>query len=135
MEKTQKLIIDAVEWTAEAGEFLADACLIASVEDYQAQVETGKAALFRISDEAGAALCFYILRIDEYAHKRIGVIVAATSRAKFSLVDCMMSSIEKQFIGVDEIQQFCTRAGMVKKMVAQGWEATHIVISKKVNHG
>lgn len=133
MEEKQ-IRIEAVEWSEQAGRWLAEATTTASRADYQRQVEQG-AALFRVSDADGATLCFYILRVDRYATKTVGVIVAATAKADFPLTDLLMPHIERQFIGCDVLEQYCQRPGMVKKMIKQGWEPTHIVIRKRINHG
>jgi len=132
--ETQKVVISAVEWSPLAAEMLQAATLTATVEDYRLQVEQG-AALFKVSTEAGAALGFYILRVDEYAQKTVGVLVAATGMSGFSFADSLMPIIEGQFIGCSEITQYCSRPGMVKKLAKQGWEVTHIVMRKRVNHG
>jgi hypothetical protein len=127
------MIIDCVEWSDLASEFLAGAVISASVEDYKRQVEAG-ASLFRVSLD-GEAVGFYILRVDTHAEKTIGVLVVAAGKPGYSFADALMPVIERQFIGVDEIHQFCSRAGMVKKLTRQGWEATHMVMRKVVKNG
>lgn len=128
------MIVKAVEWSPLAAEFLAAAVISASVEDYRRMVEAG-AVLFEVSDEAGAVLGFYILRVDHAAEKTIGVLVAAAGKAGHRFADDLMPVIEGQFIGCDELHQYASRPGMVKKLVGQGWEATHLVMRKVLNHG
>lgn len=128
------MIIEAVAWSDEAAEWLAEAVLVASVEDYRRQVESEDAVLFRITDDDGP-ICYYILRVDHYAEKKIGVIVAATARARFSVYDHLMSIVEGQFLGCDELIQYCSRAGAVRKLVRQNWAPTHIAMRKVLNHG
>lgn len=132
MEK-EKFVVDAVGWTDEAAELLAAAVISSSVEDYRRQVEEG-AVLFRVSS-AEKTLGFYILRVDTWAEKTVGVLVAASGLPGFSFADDLMPIIEQQFIGVDEIHQYCSRPGMVRKMLARGWQPTHFVIRKVVKHG
>lgn len=127
------MIIEAIEWNDDAAEMLRAATLTAAVEDYRAQVESG-AVLFQVSDDSGP-VGYYILRVDEYAEKTVGVLVAASGKPGYAFADTIMPIIEKQFIGCEEIQQYCSRAGMVKKLAAQGWEATHLVMKKRINHG
>lgn len=132
--ETKELRVEAVEWSEQAGRWLAEATTTASQADYQRQVEQG-ASLFRVSGADGEPLCFYILRVDRYATKTVGVIVAATAKADFPLTDLLMPHIERQFIGCDVLEQYCQRPGMVKKMLHHGWEPTHVVIRKRLNHG
>lgn len=124
----------AVPWSDRAAELLAGACRISSVEDYRRQVDSEEAVLFEIAS-GGEVIGFYLLRVDHYAEKIIGVIVAAAAVPGFALVDTLMPAIERQFIGCDEIIQYCARPGMVRKMIPAGWEPTHIVIRKVLKHG
>lgn len=125
--------IEAVTWSESAAAMLGAAVISASVEDYRAQVASG-AVLFSVSEES-AVIGYYILRVDQFAEKTIGVLVAASGCAGYAFADLLMPIIEQQFIGVDEIHQYCSRAGMVKKLLRQGWEPTHLVMRKKVKHG
>lgn len=97
-------------------------------------VEAG-ATLFEVSAEAGGVLGFYILRVDRHAEKTIGVLVCASGVPGWSFADDLMPVIERQFIGVDEIHQYASRPGMVKKLARSGWEATHLVMVKRVKNG
>jgi len=134
METQKKVTVTAVDWSPLAAEMLAAACISASVEDYRRQVEAG-AVLFQVSDEEGRALGFYILRTDRHAEKTIGVLVCAAGLPGFSFADSLMPVIERQFIGVDEIHQYASRPGMIRKLVKAGWEPTHMVMIKRVSHG
>lgn len=133
METQKKVIVRAVAWSPLAAEMLASATLTATVEDYRRQVEEG-AALFEVADEAGQVLGFYVLRIDDYAEKTVGVLVAAAGVPGFSFADSLMPVIENQFLNCAEITQYCSRPGMVRKLAAQGWAPTHVVM-RKVKHG
>jgi len=128
------MIVTAVPWSALAAEFLAAAVISASVEDYRRQVEGG-AVLFQVTNDAGEVLGFYILRVDHCAEKTIGVLVAAAGRPGHRFADELMPIIEGQFVDCDELHQYASRPGMVKKLVGQGWEATHLVMRKVLNHG
>lgn len=132
MEK-EKFLIEAVNWCDRAAELLAAACLSSCVEDYRRQVEEG-AVLFQVSTEAGP-VGFYILRVDQWAEKTIGVLVAASGLPGFSFADDLMPIIERQFIGCAEIHQYASRPGMVRKLHAAGWGATHLVMRKVMSHG
>ena len=132
--ETQEIRVTAVPWSEAAAQMLASAVLSASVEDYRQEVEDG-ATLFQVTAESGAVLGFYILRVDTWAEKTIGVLVAAAGVPGFRFADCLMPVIEGQFVGVAEIHQYASRPGMIRKLVGQGWEATHMVMRKKVNHG
>lgn len=115
---------------------LAAATLTAGVEDYRRQVQMHEnATLFKVTDGAGDLCGFYILRVDTYVDKKVGVLVAAAGRAGFSLADALMPTIEKQFIGCDELQQYCRRPGMVRKLLKQDWEPTHIAMRKVLKNG
>lgn len=130
METQKKLTIKPAVWSDRAAAFLADAVISASVEDYRRQVEDG-AVLFKVS--AGRRVVgFYILRVDHFAEKTIGVLVAASGLPGFSFADDLMPIIEKQFIGVDELHQYCSRPGMVRKLAGAGWEPTHLVMRKRM---
>lgn len=136
MEKTQKVIVEAVPWSEEAAVMLQSAVISASVEDYRRQVEAGAVLFQVIAEQSGAVLGFYILRIDQHAVKTIGVLVAAAGVPGFAFADCLMPLIESQFEGVDEIHQYASRPGMIRKLTGMGWEATHLVMRKKgQNHG
>lgn len=132
MEK-EKFVIAPAEWSERAAELLAAACLCSSVEDYRRQVENG-AVLFAVS-VAGEAVGFYILRVDQWAEKTIGVLVAASGLPGFSFADDLMPVIERQFVDCDEIHQYASRPGMVKKLAATGWQATHLCMRKVMKHG
>lgn len=134
MEK-EKVKIEAVPWSEAAAAFLAPTCISGCVEDYKSQVEEG-AALFCVSRlDTGQVLGYYILRVDQWAEKTIGVLVVAAGLPGYDFAGHVMPIIEGQFLGVDEIHQYCSRAGMVKKLLAQDWQATHLVMRKVVNRG
>lgn len=130
MEKAEKVTVSSVAWSDAAADMLRSAVISASVEDYRRQVEGG-AKLFQVIAESGAVLGFYILRLDHHAEKTIGVLVAAAGVPGFAFADCLMPHIENQFVGVDEIHQYASRPGMIRKLVGMGWEATHLVMRKK----
>lgn len=132
MEK-QEIVIAPADWSDKAAELLAAACLCSCVEDYRRQVEAG-AVLFGVS-VAGEVVGFYILRVDQWAEKTIGVLVAASGLPGFSFADALMPVIERQFIGCDEIHQYASRPGMVKKLARTGWEATHLCMRKVLKNG
>lgn len=132
MEK-QKIIVTAVPWSVQAADMLAAAVLSCSVEDYRQQVEEG-AVLFEVSTADGVQ-GFYILRVDTWAEKTIGVLVAAAGKPGFHFADELMPVIESQFKDCHEIHQYCSRPGMAKKLARSGWEPTHLVMRKIVKNG
>lgn len=130
MEKEKILTVQAVPWSAAAADMLRHAVISASVEDYRLQVEAG-AVLFQVSAD-GFPVGFYILRLDQHAEKTIGVLVVASGVPGFAFADSLMGHIESQFQGVDEIHQYASRPGMIRKLVKTGWEPTHMVMRKRM---
>lgn len=130
-----QVTIRPAPWADDAAALLAGHETPAVLCWFRAEVEAGAAQLLRIEDEAGALLCAVIVRIDDDPDGHEGVIVSAAGRADFDLTDECLPAIEARFKGVAGFRIHTKRAGLVKKLMRQGYGAAEMVLRKRVNHG
>lgn len=108
---------------------LAKAAAPHPVEIYRDDMEAG-AVLFRASQE-GATLAYWLLRVEETAEGKEGVMVAAGGRADFDLYAALMPVVERQFISVRSVRAHAVRPGAARKILRQpGWKVAEVVLRK-----
>lgn len=130
-KKEQRLTFKLVEWSKRAADLLENAVPYITVHDLELQVING-ASLFEISEDSGLIVGYYVLRIDYGPRGGEGVIVAAAgSIPGVDLVALTLPTIEKQFNGCYSIRIHTARAGLVRKLLHQGYGAAEIVLRKK----
>jgi|GEM_PF-6492087 len=117
------------EWCAEVDALMHKACLHASPGEMRAQWEAG-AALFLVK-RGGTMIGAYLLRVDGDE----GVILAgAGDGGGIDLVGVVVPIMEQQFVGVRSIRVHTSRPGMLRRLVAQGYEAREMVLAKVVKN-
>lgn len=129
MDRQKELTIKVAPWSPEAAAALALALPFADVAELQTQVEHG-AVLYAV-EHAGAAVAWYVLRVELGPDSDEGVIVAAAGDLPgVDLTAAVVPVIEKQFIGCKTLRFHTARPGMARKMARLGYAAGEIVLRK-----
>lgn len=133
---SQKIVIERARWNAAAAAALAGSILRApcfGIDDYRRAVRGG-ACLYRVAMLAtGQVIGWVILRIERAANGAEGVILAASaSLAGVSLVRQVLPAVESLFSNVKAIRVETARPGLVRELARQGYEASHMVMRKRV---
>lgn len=131
MAKEARLVVTPADWCPEAADMLERAKGCASITDLKIQVLTG-ARLFKVIDEVGKTVGYYILRIDQDAQGYEGVLVAAAGRAEVDLTAIVVPLAESQCTGCYSFRIHTARAGLSKKLVQMGYEGAELVMRKKL---
>lgn len=130
------MIVRAASWSPVTESYIERAVISGMLDDIKRQTERG-AQLFQVEDESGAVVGAFVLRVDSYACRTVGVVVAAGGDLPgVDLTDAIMPHIERHmFRGVDAIAVHTERRGLVKKLEQQGYKVAEIILEKGVNHG
>ncbi|KQQ97421.1 hypothetical protein [Massilia sp. Leaf139] len=131
------MIVRRAEWSPVTEAYIEKAVISGGLDDIKRQTERG-AQLFQVEDDAGAVVCAFVLRVDYYACRTVGVVVAAGGACDgVDLTAVLMPHIEKHmFVGVDAIAVHTERRGLVRKLEPQGYRVAEIILEKEVkNHG
>lgn len=123
------LTVLPVDWCVEAAEMLERAKGCASVRDLQMQVFCG-ASLFKIIDDNGVTMGFYVLRLDHDAQGTEGVLVAGAGVDGFDLTANIVPIAEQQCKNCYSFRIHTARAGMAKKLARMGYSAAEMVLRK-----
>jgi hypothetical protein len=130
MEDAKKVLsIEAAEWTPKNEAYIKLALATASIDDIKRQ---DGARLFEVRDQ-GEPIAAFVLRVDREATRTVGVIVAAGGALSgVDLTAAILPQIEAMFYGCDTIRLHTERAGLVKKLGAQGFALAEIILEKRV---
>lgn len=129
--------VRASNWTPVTEAFIAQAVISGGLEDIKRQTERG-AKLFAVeADNDGTVVAAFVLRVDHFAGRTVGVVVAAGGAFPgVDLTASLMPHIEQNmFVGVDAIAVHTERTGLVKKLAGQGYSVAEIILEKEVKHG
>lgn len=128
--------IIAAAWTDKNRALIQLALATATLADIERQVENG-AQLFEVHDDNGEVVLAFVLRVDRLACRTVGVVVAAGgSLPGVDLTAVVMPYIESMFYGVDAIAIHTERPGLIRKLAAQGYRTSEIILEKQVQkHG
>lgn len=128
-----KLVIAPGGWSDAVAELLADSKQHATIADLRLQVETGRAQLFEIRDDAGQLVATFILRVDQHAAGAEGVVIAVASRCRgIDMTAAIIPVIERLFINCKTMRIHTARPGMVRKLARLGFEAREMVLAKVI---
>lgn len=130
------MIVRPGSWSPLTESFIASAVISGVLDDIKRQTENG-AQLFELVNANGAVVGAFVLRVDTWACRRVGVLVAAGGAVPgVDLTQLLMPHIEQHmFKNVDVIAVHTARRGLVKKLEAQGFGVVEIILEKEVNHG
>lgn len=127
------MIVRAGTWTPTTEAYIARALISGGLDDIKRQCENG-AQLFQV-EEGGAVVAAFVLRVDRYASRTVGVVVAAGGACDgVDLTESIMPHIERNmFVGVDAVAVHTERRGLVRKLDRQGYRVAEIILEKEVN--
>jgi hypothetical protein len=130
------MIVRAASWCPLTEAYIAQAVISGGLDDIKRQTANG-AQLFAVEAENGAVVAAFVLRVDRYACRTVGVVVAAGGALPgIDLTASIMPHIERHmFVGVDAIAVHTERRGLVRKLEGQGYKVSEIILEKEVTHG
>ena len=131
MGEGEALTIREATWSEAAQVALTDAAPYLGGEGLLDEYRRG-ARLFEVV-HLGRAVAYYLLRVDHVFDGPEGVIMAAAGGLQgVDLTASVLPAIEKQFVGCVAVRIHTARAGLAKKLAAQGYGAGEIVLRKKL---
>jgi hypothetical protein len=128
----QTLTFEAAQWADESAYWLAQATGPDCLGDIRAQVENGTARLFHIK-ALSATVGAFVLRVDTTTRGAEGVIVSAAAALHgVDMIASCLPAIERMFNGCRAIRYHTTRAALVRRLGAMGYNAAEIVAIKEL---
>lgn len=92
----------------------------------------GRCELFELHD-GEAVIGRYALRVNEWAHGREGIILAAVGNAPgLDLTAAFLPTIEQQLAGVDAVLVVTRRKHLVNKLLQAGYELNAFMLRKRL---
>ena len=127
--------LSVASWSEDAARMLSASCSKSAVsgpEDYRQLLERDPSAvLYRLDDGDGAAIGFFILRVEQFSGGSEGVILAAAARAPgVDLVELLLPAFERLLGDVSSFRVTTFRPGLIRKLKNRGWTQTHVVMRK-----
>lgn len=132
MAHDQALTIAAAAWSPAAADILTGAAPRGSLPDIRHQVESGRAALFEVS-QAGAVVAAFVLRLDPSESGTEGVIVAGAGRVRdIDLTVHLLPHIEARFNGCKAIRMHTDQPAVARKLARHGYGLQELVLRKDI---
>lgn len=135
VEKSRAIRLVPGVWSRHAEKWLGQVALDATIGDlYRQYLGGGKVVYLEAGGEiVGAALL--VVSVTASGRSQ-GVIVAAAARLnEIDITADCLPGLESMFQGVEEIRIHTERPGLAKKLAMFGYQATEMVLVKRVMNG